>query len=207
MLLRLCAALWFVSVTACVDTTSSGSQASSDPTADHGSCRPPDEAFAACANASAGDTCAFDIGGHHVDGTCKSGPDGNGPLACAPNLPPPPPPPQEAIDACASATAGDTCAFDLDGHHVDGTCRNGPDGGGPLACAPDQPPPPPPPPQQAVDACASSSAGDTCAFDIDGHHIDGTCRTAPDGSGPLACAPDLPPPPPPGGMCPPPPPP
>ena len=53
---------------------------------------------------------------------------------------------------------------------------------------------PPPPPQQAIDACASSSAGASCAFDIDSHHVTGTCRQPPDGSGPLACAPDQPPP-------------
>lgn len=50
------------------------------------------------------------------------------------------PPPQEALDACASSTAGATCAFDIDSHHVTGTCRQ-PDASRPLACAPDQPPP------------------------------------------------------------------
>ncbi len=57
---------------------------------------------------------------------------------------PPPLPPKEAVDACASSNAGDACAFDIDSHHVTGTCRRGPDSQGPLACAPDQPPPPPP---------------------------------------------------------------
>ena len=132
----------------------------------------------------------------------------------------PPPLPPQAIDACANLTAGAACAFDIDSHHVTGTCRQGPNGSGPLACAPDQPPPPPggsgsggppppppggsgsgddcdppPPPQAALDACASSSAGASCAFDLDSHHITGTCRQPPDGSGPLACAPDQPPPP------------
>lgn len=120
----------------------------------------------------------------------------------------PPPPPPQAIDACANLGAGATCAFDVDSHHVTGTCRQGPNDSGPLACAPDQPPPPPPgggsgddcgpppaPPQAAIDACATSSAGASCTFDLDSHHITGTCRQPPDGSGALACAPDQPPPP------------
>jgi hypothetical protein len=80
MLFRLCAAL--VLFTACVDDTSTDTQASSDPSADHP--RPPEEAFAACADSTADATCSFDIDGHHIDGTCRTGPDGNGPLACAP---------------------------------------------------------------------------------------------------------------------------
>ena len=32
------------------------------------------------------------------------------------------PPPREALDACASSSAGAACAFDLDSHHVTGTC-------------------------------------------------------------------------------------
>ena len=97
-----------------------------------------------------------------------------------------PPPPQEAFDACASPAAGDACAFDIDGHHVTGTCKQGPDADKPLACAPDQPPPPP---QESLDACANIAVGASCAFDIDGHHVTGTCRQ-PDASKPAACAPD-----------------
>jgi hypothetical protein len=130
MLLRLCACVLFF--TACVDDTSADSQASSR---NHFLPRPPEEAFAACANSTAGATCAFDIDGHHVDGVCRNGPDGSGPLACAPNHPPPPP---EAFEACASSTAGATCSFDFDGHHIDGTCRTGPYADSPLACAPSQ---------------------------------------------------------------------
>jgi hypothetical protein len=132
MLLRLCAALALF--TACVDDTSTDTQASSDPTADHEGRPPPEQAFAACANSTAGASCAFDCDGHHVDGTCRNGPDGDGPLACAPNQPPPPP--QEALDACATLAVDAACAFDIDGHHVEGTCKNGPEGDGPLACAP-----------------------------------------------------------------------
>jgi len=96
------------------------------------------------------------------------------------------PPPAEALAACASSSAGATCAFDIDGHHIDGACRNGPDGNGPLACAPDHPPPP----AEALAACANLSLDAACGFDIDGHHIDGTCKNGPAGDGPLACAPD-----------------
>lgn len=108
---------------------------------------------------------------------------------------PPPRPPEEAVDACAKSAANDACAFDIDGHHVTGTCRTAPDGNGPLACAPDQPPPPPKPPQEALDACASKADGDACSFTCNGATLDGTCITPPDGDGALACAPPMPPPP------------
>jgi hypothetical protein len=108
----------------------------------------------------------------------------------------PPPPPKEAIDACASLSEGDTCHFTIDGHAIDGSCRKGPGGEGPLACAPKGPPPPPPPPKESVDACASLSDGDACHFTIDGHALDGTCRKGPGGAGKLACIPKDPPPPP-----------
>jgi hypothetical protein len=126
---------------------------------------------AACIDETSADTQASSVGSGHHHG----------------------PPPQEAFDACAGSTAGDTCAFSIDGHDITGTCKNGPDGTGELACAPDRPPPPP----ESIDACASSAAGDTCAFSIDGHDITGTCKNGPDGAGPLGCAPDQPPPPPP----------
>ena len=115
----------------CVDDASAGIESAAKTSGDHP--MPPAEALAACTSSAAGDSCAFDVDGHHVTGTCRTGPDGDGPLACAPaHLPPPP----EALAACASSSAGASCAFDLDDHHVDGTCRNGPDGNGPLACAP-----------------------------------------------------------------------
>jgi hypothetical protein len=97
-------------------------------------------------------------------------------------------PPQEAVDACASSTSGDACAFDIDGHHIAGTCKSC-SANAPLACAPVHPLPP----KEAVDACASLSDGATCSFDIDDHHLDGICRS-PSADFPLACAPDQPPP-------------
>lgn len=135
MLLRVAASL--VLITACVDDTSQDSQASA--IADGGRHGPPPaEAFAACDGLVADATCTFDIDGHHIDGTCRTGPDGDGELACAPKRRPPPP---EAFDACDGATVDAACSFDIDGHHVEGTCRSGPDGDGPLGCAPPQPPP------------------------------------------------------------------
>ena len=104
-------------------------------------------------------------------------------------------PPQAAIDACASLRAGDSCSFKMDGRQVDGVCRAGPEGR--AACAPKDMPPPPPPPKAALDACASLRSGDGCSFSIDGHQMDGVCRSGPD-HGPLGCAPKMhgPPPPP-----------
>jgi hypothetical protein len=106
--------------------------------------------------------------------------------------PAPPRPPRESIDACARAQRGDACAFDIDGHHVTGTCTSAPDGSGPLACAPDHPPPPPKPPQEALDACNDKHADDACTVALpDGTSLDGTCLAPPDGSGALACAPPM----------------
>jgi hypothetical protein len=54
-------------------------------------------------------------------------------------------PPREAIEACEGRAAGDACTVKLPDRTIDGVCRNGPDGNGPLACAPSAPPPTPPP--------------------------------------------------------------
>lgn len=51
--------------------------------------QPPPEAFAACKDLSADASCTVEIGGHSIEGTCRSGPDGKGALACAPKGPPP----------------------------------------------------------------------------------------------------------------------
>ncbi len=45
-------------------------------------------------------------------------------------------PPQEAIDACASLTGEVPCSFTFDGRVHQGLCRRGPEGQGPVACAP-----------------------------------------------------------------------
>lgn len=94
---------------------------------------PPKEAVDACAKKTAGDTCSFQIHDRDIAGSCDTGPDGNGPLACHPDGPPPPPP--EAVEACAKSARGDTCSFTgPDGEAVSGTCDAPPDL--PLACAP-----------------------------------------------------------------------
>jgi hypothetical protein len=98
-------------------------------------------------------------------------------------------PPPEAVDACASASAGDTCSFEHDGHSIDGTCRNGPNGDQPLACMPAHPPRPP---QAAFSACEGRSAGDICKFVLDERSFDGICRSGPHGDEPLACLPNPP---------------
>ncbi len=49
-------------------------------------------------------------------------------------------PPQEAIDACAKLTAGASCSFGFDGRAHQGLCRRGPEGQGPVACAPQRGP-------------------------------------------------------------------
>src|ERR1700733_12562817 len=83
-------------------------------------------------------------------------------------------PPKEAIDACASAKAGDTCSFTAHGHAITGTCEEPPNETT-LACRPDHPPPPP----EAIAACTSAKAGDACSFSIDNHSITGTCEAPP----------------------------
>jgi hypothetical protein len=101
---------------------------------------PPQEALDACNGKAAGDACTLTTpDGQTVSSTCGSCGDGM-PLACMP------PrheggPPQAALDACGGKAAGDTCSLTApDGQAVSGTCRNGPDGAGPLACAPPHPP-------------------------------------------------------------------
>jgi hypothetical protein len=51
-------------------------------------------------------------------------------------------PPREAQDACASLSLDATCSFTFDGRAHQGTCRRGPEGQGPVACAPDRGPRP-----------------------------------------------------------------
>jgi hypothetical protein len=46
------------------------------------------------------------------------------------------PPPQEAVEACAKLPLDATCRFTFDGRAHEGVCRRGPEGQGPVACAP-----------------------------------------------------------------------
>jgi len=111
---------------------------------------------------------------------------------------PPPGPPPEAIQACAGLAAGAACGFSIEGNEVEGICRAGPEGAA-MACLPDRPTPPPGhhrgPPPQALESCATLQSGAACTFEIDGHAIEGICRTGPRGEA-MACAPNRPPPPP-----------
>jgi len=47
-----------------------------------------------------------------------------------------------------------------------------------------------PPPQAAVNACLHLDPDQLCRFTFDGREHEGSCRRAPGGQGPLACAPD-----------------
>ncbi len=57
----------------------------------------------------------------------------------------PRPPPPEAVESCTHLDVDALCRFSHDGREMEGSCRPGPDGQGPLSCAPDrsmyQPPP------------------------------------------------------------------
>lgn len=131
-------------------TAQSADAGSGHPGCDRPPQGPPPEALAVCQNLAAQDACTF-IGrqGETVSGTCRNGPDGNGPLACAPAQPPaqgqgdggqPPHPPQEAITACAGISENGACGFTTqDGNNVTGNCKTGPNGE-PAACAPAQQP-------------------------------------------------------------------
>ena len=92
---------------------------------------PPPEAFAACESLAEGDACTVSIHEHTLEGSCLSPPDGDGPLACAPDGPPP-----EALAACAELALGDACTIALEDHILEGSCLPPPEGDGPLACVP-----------------------------------------------------------------------
>jgi len=102
----------------------------------------------------------------------------------------PPGPPQEAIAACASKNEGSTCSVQFRDRTVDGICRNGPDGNGPLACAPQRHRRPP---EEAFAACASKSEGSACSVEFHGETLEGTCRKGPQDETELACMPNRPP--------------
>ena len=57
--------------------------------------------------------------------------------------PPPRTPPEEAFNACASMSEGDSCTAHMPDHDVTGTCTLGHESR--LWCRPSEPPPPRPP--------------------------------------------------------------
>lgn len=104
---------------------------------------PPPEAVAACNGQSAGATCSVTFDGRTMTGTCRTGPDGQGSLACAPQGGPGGPgghhgPPPEALAACSGQSAGASCSVNLHGQATTGTCVAGPNGEA-LACMPPRP--------------------------------------------------------------------
>lgn len=107
-------------------------------------------------------------------------------------------PPQEALDACSNLTEGATCSFtQANGNTINGTCFTPPNLDA-LACAPqgmnqpngqNQAPAGQTPPQQAVDACANSTQGAACSFNLqNGNTISGSCIIPPNSTD-LTCAP------------------
>lgn len=144
MLLRVVGVGLLLSACGTVDGASSHASATSELDASGPGGRrrgPPPEALEACTSLEAGAACSFTApDGATINGTCRPGPSESDPLACAPERPPFGPPP-EAFEACESLEAGAACSVTApDGHTISGTCRPGPDGQGPLACAPEQGP-------------------------------------------------------------------
>ena len=166
---------------------------------------PPDEAFKACEGLAESANCTVQLESRSIEGTCRKGPEGQGELACAPNLPPPGgpgrphgPPPKEAFAACETLAEGVNCTVQLESRSIEGTCRKGPEGQGELACAPNLPPPGGPgrphgPPPKAIKACEGLAESANCTVQIESRSIEGTCRKGPEGQGELACAPNHPP--------------
>jgi hypothetical protein len=98
----------------------------------------------------------------------------------------PPMPPQEAVAACAGREAGASCAFQLDGHDLAGSCQAIP-GGMLVACVPPHVFRGPPP--EALEACKGQQEGAGCQFIAPrGETVAGVCRSGPQGE-PPACMP------------------
>jgi hypothetical protein len=95
-------------------------------------------------------------------------------------------PPKEAIDACSGKAVTDACSFTgPGGNAMEGSCRQGPDGKGVLACAPK-------PPKEALDACTGKTEGNDCSFvGRNNNNITGVCRKAPNGEAEIACVPNF----------------
>jgi hypothetical protein len=93
-------------------------------------------------------------------------------------------PPKEAIDACNGKAVADACSFTgPGGNALEGSCRQGPDGKGVMACAPK-------PPKEAIDACNGKAEGNDCSFvGRNNNNINGVCRKAPNGEAEMACVP------------------
>jgi hypothetical protein len=100
---------------------------------------PPSEAFAACKDKQAGDTCQVVLHDAAIAGQCAAIPDGR--LACRPDQPPPREPPAEAFAACKDQQAGNVCSVKLPDQTITGRCVSASDSR--LFCLPDHMPQPP----------------------------------------------------------------
>ena len=98
-------------------------------------------------------------------------------------------PPPEALAACASKAAGDSCTVTLDDETLPGTCTAPPadSGATTAACRPDKMPehgpsgrPHGPPPEAIFTACAGKATDTTCSVTFHDHAVDGTCKVTPD---------------------------
>lgn len=145
----------------------------------------PPEALAACSGKQNGDVCSVTRDGQQQQGTCRSGPGGEG-VAC---LPARPAPPAEAVSACSGKKANDSCSVQMHGQNLDGTCHAGPDGASALVCHPRRGGPGGrQPPAEALKACENLQVGAGCSVVFGGSTLAGTCRAGPDG-GAAACMP------------------
>lgn len=112
-------------------------------------------------------------------------------------------PPPEAIAACNGKAVDAVCSVTFGGKDHAGTCQNGPDGKGELACRPNDMPKPPAgghphgPPPEAIQACEGKAESAACSVTHDDHTMEGICRKGPAGKDALHCAPSGPPPAPP----------
>ena len=101
---------------------------------------PPAEAFAACKDKQAGDTCQVVMHETTIVGQCAAIPDGR--LACRPDQPPPHrEPPPEAFTACKDKQADSVCSVKLPDQTITGRCVSAHDSR--LFCLPEHMPQPP----------------------------------------------------------------
>lgn len=106
---------------------------------------PPEEALAACADTSVGESCSFTgPNGDNHDGTCSARPDDSEQVVCRPDdwagrdrrdRRDREGPPAESLAACSDAASGAECSFEAPFGSVSGTCEMPPVGDS-LACRP-----------------------------------------------------------------------
>lgn len=180
------------------DVTDSGSGAT-----DRAPAGPPEEALAACDGLDAESACSFisPRDGSTIDGICRARRDDADRMVCFPSdwdgregpghghgAPP-----EEALAACEGLATGTACSFEAPFGTVDGTCSEGPDESGQVACRPNWAEGEGPGhdgrgPEEARTACEELEAGAACSFEGPFGSVSGTCRLGRDGVT-LVCAP------------------